>query len=120
MIEALQTAFEPYSECISSVFKSITADNGSEFARLSELKDKGIAVYFTHPYSSCEKGTNECHNRMLWRFILKGKSIADYTQEDIAYFADIINGLPRKLLSYKTPENDSVFSATTSLDTTIT
>ena len=104
LMDAVHAAFEPYKDCLNCVFKSITADNGSEFARLSELKELGIAVYFTHPYSSFEKGTNECHNRMLRRFIPKGKSIADYSQEDIAYFADLINGLPRKKLGYRTPE----------------
>lgn len=104
LMDAVYAAFDPYKGCLNSVFKSITADNGSEFARLSELKEDGIAVYFTHPYSSFEKGTNECHNRMLRRFIPKGKSIADYSQEDIAYFADLINGLPRKRLGYRTPE----------------
>lgn len=104
LMDAVHAAFEPYKGYLNRVFKSITADNGSEFARLSELKELGIAVYFTHPYSSYEKGTNECHNRMLRRFIPKGKSIADYSQEDIAYFADLINGLPRKKLGYRTPE----------------
>ena len=57
-----------------------------------------------YPYTSCEKGTNECHNRMLRRFIPKGKSIYDYTADDICFFADCINGLPRKILGYATPE----------------
>jgi IS30 family transposase len=104
LMDAVHAAFEQYKGCLNRVFKSITADNGSEFARLSELKEDGIAVYFTHPYSSFEKGTNECHNRMLRRFIPKGKSIVDYSQEDITYFADVINGLPRKRLRYRTPE----------------
>lgn len=104
LIDAVNTTFEPYKDCLNSVFKSITADNGSEFARLSELKSSGIAVYFTHPYSSFEKGTNECHNRMLRQFVPKGKSIADYSQEDIAYFADLINGFSRKWLGYNAPE----------------
>lgn len=104
LMEAVRAEFESYKGCLSSVFKSITADNGSEFAWLSELKKSGIAVYFTHPYSSFEKGTNKCHNRMLRRFVPKGKSISEYSQEDIAYFADIINGLPRKRLGYRTPE----------------
>ena len=63
-----------------------------------------MKVYFAHPYSSWERGTNECHNRMLRRFIPKGKSISEYSIEDIAFFADRINGLPRKILGYKTPE----------------
>lgn len=104
LMDAVYAEFASYSGFLNSVFKSITADNGSEFGRLSELKEHGIAVYFTHPYSSFEKGTNECHNRMLRRFIPKGKNVADYSQEDITYFADLINGLPRKLLGYSTPE----------------
>ena len=49
-----------YGGQFSQVFKTITGDNGSEFADLSTLKDDSdTKVYFTHPYSSFEKGTNE-------------------------------------------------------------
>ena len=75
-----------------------------EFANLSLFEDEKLKVYFTHPYSSWEKGTNECHNKMLRRFIPKGKSISDYDADDICFFADCINGLPRKILGYRTPE----------------
>ena len=102
--EALDQLFETFGDKYREVFKTITSDNGSEFANLSRLEDKGIEIYFTHPYTSCEKGTVECHNRMLRRFIPKGKSIDDYTADEIMIFADIINGLPRKLLDYHTPE----------------
>ncbi|SQC85206.1 IS1470, transposase [Clostridium perfringens] len=63
---------EFFGSKFSEVFKSITADNGSEFADLSEfeLKTK-TKVYFTHPYSSFEKGTNERHNGLIRRFIPK-------------------------------------------------
>jgi IS30 family transposase len=104
LMEVIEKAFKPYLERINEIFKTITADNGSEFSRLSELKSKGIGIYFTHPFSSFEKGTNECHNRMLRRFIPKGKSMLDYSQEDINYFVKIIDRLPRKILDYQTPE----------------
>ena len=114
LIDQFGDKYNKYNE----VFKSITGDNGSEFANLSQIESKGIAVYFTHPYSSYEKGTNECHNKMLRRFIPKGKSIDDYSADDIPkgksindysaddilYFADKINNLPRKILGYRTPE----------------
>jgi len=93
-----------FGEHFSDVFKTITADNGSEFAGLSAQETSVTKVYFTHPFSSWEKGTNECHNKMLRRFIPKGRSISDYSIEDIMFFADRINGLPRKVLGYKTPE----------------
>ena len=86
------------------MFKTVTGDNGSEFAGLSLFENGSLKVYFTHPYSSFEKGTNECHNHMLRRFIPKGKSISDYGAGEICFFADCINGLPRKILGYKTPE----------------
>lgn len=106
--EAIQTALEQVMAYFGSrkneVFKTITGDNGSEFANLSLLEDGRLNVYFTHPYSSWEKGTNECHNRMLRRFIPKGKRISDYAPDEICFFADCINGLPRKILGYCTPE----------------
>ena len=41
---------------------------------------------------------------MLRRLIPKGKSIDDYSADEIMIFADIMNALPRKLLGYHTPE----------------
>ena len=102
--EALQSLVNRFGTKKSEVFNSITGDNGSEFANLSNIENNGISVYFTHPYTSCEKGTNECHNKMLRRFIPKRKSIDDYSAEDILFFSDVINELPRKILNYHTPE----------------
>ncbi len=104
MMEAVEQLKVEYGDHFAQVFQTITADNGSEFGRLSELKEDGVKVYFAHPYSSWERGTNECHNRMLRRFIPKGKSIESYSCEDILFFADKINALPRKILGYHTPE----------------
>ena len=102
--EAIQSIMDYFGIKASTVFKSVTGDNGSEFARLAELASQGTSVYFTHPYSSWEKGINECHNRLLRRFIPKGVSMAGYSIEDIAYMADWTNTLPRKILGYRTPE----------------
>ena len=54
--EALESLKQYYGDKFTQVFKSITADNGSEFANLSEI---GVPVYFAYPYSSWERGTNE-------------------------------------------------------------
>lgn len=102
--EAIQSVISHFESMAAIVFKTVTGDNGSEFARLTELTSQGTKVYFTHPYSSWEKGTNECHNKLLRRFIPKGVSMAKYSPEDIAYMADWANTLPRKILGYKTPE----------------
>lgn len=102
--EAIQRTMDYFGIMAPSVFKSITGDNGSEFARLAELASRGTKVYFTHPYSSWEKGTNECHNKLLRRFIAKGTSMTGYSEEEIAYMADWANTLPRKILGYRTPD----------------
>lgn len=106
---AIQSVVDYFGSRASSVFKSVTGDNGSEFARLAELAAQGTSVYFTHPYSSWQKGTNECHNKLLRRFIPKGVSMTKYSAEDIAYMADWVNTLPRKILEYRTP--DELFDA---------
>lgn len=86
------------------VFKTITADNGSEFADLSTLKQLGSGVYFTHPYSSFERGTNERHNGLIRRFIPKGQWISDHNDDAIDRIEAWCNSLPRKILGYLTPE----------------
>lgn len=70
---------------LANVFKTITADNGLEVAELSARETAGTSVYFTHPFSSWEEGTNECHNKLLWRFIPKGKTISNYSPDDILF-----------------------------------
>lgn len=96
---------EYYGTKFSQVFKTITSDNGSEFAELSQIEnDTSIKIYFTHPYSSWERGSNEHHNGLLRRFIRKGKRMDNYSYEDIMFIADWCNSLPRKILGYKTPD----------------
>ena len=95
-----------FGEQFNLVFKSITGDNGSEFADLSTLESETTTkIYFTHPYSSFEKGTNERHNGLIRRFIPKGKCMNDYSLDDIAFIEEWMNTLPRKILGYKTPED---------------
>ena len=103
--EALNSIRTIYGDKFSDIFKTITSDNGSEFADLSILEaETDTKVYFTHPYSSFEKGTNERHNGLIRRFIPKGKCISDYSSDDIIFIEEWMNTLPRKILNYKTPE----------------
>jgi len=51
-----------------------------------------------------ERPVNERINRILRRFMPKGKSMSNYTDDQILMFADEINATPRKRLSYRTPE----------------
>ena len=85
------------------VFKTMTADNGLEFANLSQYEALGTKIYFTHPYSSWERGQNERHNGLLREFIPKGTSIEKFTSEDILNIADTVNERPRRILGYHKP-----------------
>lgn len=87
------------------VFKSITSDNGKEFSHLYELEEgRSIRVYYAHPYSSWERPLNELTNRIIRRFIPKGKAIKRYSQEKIEQIEEWINELPRRILGYCTAE----------------
>lgn len=103
--EGIRYLKEYYGTKFSQVFKTITSDNGSEFAELSQIENNtSTKVYFAHPYSSWERGSNERHNGLLRRFICKGKRMDSYSCEEIMFIADWCNSLPRKILGYKTPD----------------
>ena len=104
VIAAMEVLREEYAECFNEVFKTITADNGDEFAELSTLEKYGVKIYFAHPYSSWERAQNERHNRIFRRYIPKGVSIENYSAEQVLMFADEMNALPRRILGYNTPE----------------
>jgi len=104
VLQGLEALRDEYGEHFSDVFKSLTADNGTEFEQLSTIEEWGTKVYFAHPYSSWERPQNERHNRMLRRYVPKGRSIEDYTSDEISGFADDINGRPRKILNYQSAE----------------
>ena len=93
----------------AKLFKTVTSDNGSEFASLSEALHNISDVYFTHPYSSWERGTNENHNGLLRRYLPKGKSLKDYSDNQIQRFTQKLNHLPRKILKYLTPTESILF-----------
>ena len=112
MIAAFQSIRDSLGDHFSDVFKTITTDNGSEFAKLSELEQScHTKVYFAHPYSSWEKGSIENHNGLIRRFLRKGRRMDFLAVELWA------NALPRKILGYQTPdeafeaEMDAIYAA---------
>ena len=71
--KAMQYLYETYGSKFSEIFKSITVDNGPEFADFESNKAKyGCKIYFAHPYCSSERGQNESHNGILRQFVPKG------------------------------------------------
>ena len=83
---------------------TLTADNGKENSyhlKISQIT--GMAMYFCHAYHSWEKGTVENTNGRIRRFIPKGISIDQITEEQIKEVEIRMNSTPRKCLGYLTP-----------------
>ena len=114
---AMERLHEEFGEKFCQVFRTITVDNGAEFADFAQIEKYGTKVYFAHPYTSWERAQNERHNGLLRRYVPKGISIENFSDEDILWAADALNSLPRKNLGYCTPEElfeaflDIVFAA---------
>ena len=92
-----------------TVFKSITTDNGIEFLNQEGIEnscvvkdEKRTVCYYAHPYSSWERGSNENANKLIRRFIAKGKNIDKYNDMEIKKIEDWINNYPRKIFGYRT------------------
>ena len=58
----MEKLHEEFGEKFSQVFKTITVDNGAEFADFVQIEQYGTKVYFAHPYTSWERAQNERHN----------------------------------------------------------
>jgi len=84
--------------------RTLTLDNGREFARPKELERKlRLRVYFAHPYHSWERGTNENTNGLLRQYLPKGTDLADVTPQQLAAHTRQLNHRPRKCLGYRSP-----------------
>jgi IS30 family transposase len=104
VIAAIRRARRKVGGNFDDVFKSITADNGSEFLDSEAIKKaaKCGEVYYAHPYSSWERGSNENGNRILRRFVPKGMDISKLTVSELQRIEDWVNNYPRKIHGYKT------------------
>lgn len=103
-VRALESTLSKFPQ---GTFKTITVDNGSEFQDCQGMEyDKHgyrrLTVYYAHPYSSWERGSNERNNRIIRRWLPKGKSLAKVTQKDCDRIAAAMNAMPRKILNYAT------------------
>lgn len=88
-----------------SALKTITFDNGKEFAFHEQISEAlKVKAYFAHPYHSWERGLNENHNGLIRQYLPKGMPLNKVTQEEADKIAQKMNQRPRKLLGFKTPE----------------
>ena len=86
-------------------FRTITADNGTEFHAYNGIENEtGVRFYFATPYHSWERGLSENTNGLIRQYLPKRKSMARLTQKQCDAIATRLNRRPRKLLGFKTPE----------------
>ena len=84
--------------------KTLTVDNGSEFAQFKSYEDKtGLEIYFAKPYAAWQRGANENTNGLLRQYFPKGSDFKKVTEEDVQQAVKRLNGRPRKCLNYQTP-----------------
>jgi transposase, IS30 family len=86
------------------VVKTITSDNGREFAHHQRIARQLKAdFYFAHPYSSWERGLNENTNGLVRQYFPKKSDFSKITDRQLEKVVTRLNNRPRKTLGYKTP-----------------
>ena len=85
--------------------KSVTQDRGGEFAYwdMTETEIPGLTIYFAHPHSPWERGTNEHTNGLLRRYFPKKEKHDTITKAQVEEVVWMINHRPRKSLNWETP-----------------
>lgn len=74
----------------------LTALSGAPGTRMQS----GRRSYYCHAYSSCERGTNENINRMIWRQFPKGMDFDKVTAAEVKRVETWLNDYPREILSF--------------------
>ena len=101
LAQAVWRLLLPYK---GEALKSISPDNGSEFAEHEWITRKlHVPVYFTDSYCAWQKGAIENGNKLIRQYIPKGTDISTVTEGKIAKIRKKINARPREKLNFKTP-----------------
>lgn len=102
VMEKIHEKFSSFSE---QICKSVTFDQGVEFASFHLLESPlNCRVYYCHAHAPWEKGSNENMNGRLRWILPKNRNIEEITQEELDRIASRMNNIPRKCLDYRTPK----------------
>jgi len=84
--------------------KTITADNGKEFTNHLHISQHlNVDIFFAHPYSSWERGTNENTNGLIRQYLPKSRNLTTVTAQEELMIMDRLNLRPRKCLDFNSP-----------------
>ena len=104
-----ETVVETFIDIVGSTFlefKTITSDNGTEFASHEAIAEATNAdFYFARPYRSSDRGLNEHTNGKIRRFLPKGTDFNEVTEGEVARIEHILNTRGRASLSYLSPND---------------
>lgn len=93
----------PYRKSI----KSITTDNGGEFASHQYITKKiGATVFFADPYASWQKGAIENINKLVRQYIPKDSCFKNIDDGYIELIQRKLNSRPRLKLNFRSPKNE--------------
>ncbi|MEK9151423.1 MAG: IS30 family transposase [Patescibacteria group bacterium] len=85
--------------------KTLTYDQGKEMSQHRQFTiDTGIQVYFAHPGSPWERGTNENTNGLLRQYFPKGTDFDTISRKTMKKVQNEFNERPRKALAFSTPK----------------
>lgn len=110
VVSALNDLERRMGKAFYRIFKTITVDNGTEFSDCEGIetahrrRGKRTKLYYCHPYSPNERGSNENMNRMLRRFFPKGTNFDEVPLSEIQAAEEWINNYPRKLLGWRSAQ----------------
>ena len=92
------------TQVLKDIAKTITSDNGNEFANHQNIAQKlKIGYYFANPYASYERGSIENLNGLIRQYIPKGCDLDNINQSELDIIADKLNNRPRKILGFLSP-----------------
>ena len=89
---------------VSALARTLTADNGKEFAGRREVSAGLMAgFFFARPYRSWERGLNEHTNGLVRQYFPKAMAFTDLGDARVEWVQHLLNGRPRRVLGYRTP-----------------
>jgi len=87
------------------IAKTLTYDQGKEMSGHKQFTiDTGIQVYFAHPGSPWERGTNENTNGLIRQYFPKGTDFSTVSVRQLTRVQPELNGRSRAVLNYKKPD----------------